>query len=320
MRRQFGALLVTTAAAAVVSAACGDVANAPTQANQKTDPPRPTLVITPAVDTVAVDSTAYFGQPDSTRSLSWSVDDTTIAQIIHQDGRGVALRARRVGTATITGTRGDSTGTATLVVLASYRTAVTIVFTNGGGVTRVRAGDTAGIGVFVYDKHMRPLFDRVITVTLSDSSVAQRIDPQNPYNVWFVGLKDGTTTVTVSVEGISDCAQLLVADSLPDVPPLCPARRPVASGVLLFSGWATDGRTPGDSFTVNAWLYDARHFLLSNRQATWSVDDTTIVQVRPVKSEESILPHAVLYSRRTGTTTLVALSEGVRITQSITVR
>jgi len=319
MRRQFSALLVTAAAAAVavvVSTACRDGAIAPTQINQKTET-QSTLGITPAVDTVAVDSIAVFGQPDSTRSMSWSVDDTTIAQIIHQDGGSVVLRARRVGTATIAGTRGDSIGRVTLVVLESYRTPVAIVYT-GGGVTRVRAGDTSGFNVLVLDQRMRWLLDRVMTVTLSDSSVAQRIAPENPYGVWFVGLKDGTTTVTVSVEGKSDCAQILIADSMPDVPPLCAAREPVVSGELAISTWATDGRTPGDSCSVNASLFDARHFYLLGRPVTWSVDDTTIVLVRPVKIENA-QPHAVLYSRRPGTTTLVGISEGVRITQSFTV-
>jgi hypothetical protein len=315
MRREFSALLVT-AAAAVLSTACGDVAIAPTQDDPNTDTRSP-LMITPAVDTVAVGSTAIFGQPDSTRSMSWSVDDTTIAQIIYQDGGSAVLKGRRVGTATITGTRGDSAVTATLLVLESHRTAVAMVYT-GGGLKRVRAGDTAWIGVAVWDKYMRPLYDRVMTVTLSDSSVARRVEGY-PYGVELVGLKDGTTTVTVSVEGVSDCAQLLVADSTPDVWPLCAARAPVVSGELLFGTWATDGRTPGDSFVVNAFLYDARHFHLHSRQVTWSVDDTTIVQVRPVKLEPSAQPHAVLYSRRRGTTTLVAVSEGARITQSITV-
>jgi hypothetical protein len=102
---------------------------------------------------------------------------------------------------------------------------------------------------------------------------------------------------------------------MPDEPTLCAARVPVAY-VRLTSYMA--GQV-GDSVVVDAWPFEARGWSLSNRIATWSVGDTAIAQVRRVKNEDHILPRAIVYLRRAGSTTLVATIEGATISTPVTV-
>ena len=250
------------------------------------------------------------------------MSDTTVARIVSQLGNQVRVATRRVGTTILTAHSDTATGTARLVVLESYnppRAPVDYV-RMGWSLRRAPVGDTALFAVHVGAADPRadlnPLLNLPLTVTLSDTTIARVVPGEYPHDLRLLALRNGTTTVTVTVDGKSDCAQLLVADSMPDEPTLCTARVPVAY-VRLSSDMA--GQV-GDSGFVDGWPFEARGWSLPNRIATWSVGDTAIAQARRVKNEDHIYPRGLVHLRRAGSTTLVVTIEGATVSIPVTVR
>jgi plastocyanin len=277
------------------------------------------LTIRPARDTAGVGDTVRFElvDPDSSPSVRWTVSQSAIAQILEQHGTRVSIVARSVGTTSVTAERDGASGEATLVVLDSYSpdTTVAAVRFSAKVADTVSVRDSAAFGINVYDSELNALFGRPVTWTLSDSSIARITVGYHPHIVWLHALTNGVVTLTATVDGQSDCARLIVGDSIPSGAPRCPMR-PIASFrfahpsiTAYLDAWLTSG----------VWIEDAQGFLLLDRTVTWSVGDSTILKLwTPVSSSAPGTAQVTLTGLRAGTTTITGTSEGWTAVQTVT--
>src|SRR5688572_28539408 len=188
------------------------------------------LTVTPAVDTTGVGESVLFRVAGDTQHVvGWTFSDTRIARITDQNGGWVSLQTLREGSTTLTATRDGESGRASLVVLDSYSPDTAVAAVRFGRVAdTVSVSDSTTFGINVYDVERNSLYGRPVTWTLSDSTIARIGVGYHPHIVRLQALRNGVVTLTATVEGQTDCARLIVGDSIPSDAPRCPMR-PIAS-------------------------------------------------------------------------------------------
>lgn len=174
------------------------------------------------------------------------------------------------------------------------------------GPTSVYVGGTAAFRAAVGDASGTPLADAVISWFSRDDSTAMVLDSSYADTIGFVlGLREGSTWI-VATSGA-------LADSLPLGVVAAPSANPVASVTVTP---ATLNLVVGDSTFLQATLRDSTGAELTGRQIYWYPADSSGV----VDLLLSVGPTAVLKARRSGTTSIRAVSEGKSGSATVTVQ
>jgi len=187
---------------------------------RKPGPVASVTVSPPSASVVVGDSTGFFadlrdaqGNAISDDHVRWSVADPTVARIEGAFGQSVILRALQRGTTTVTARSHGKSGTAQLVIDSlpppppPGDSVATVSVTPDTAV--VAAGDTATFFATLRDAGGNILSDRLVSWTVSDSSVA-RIEGAFGQTVVIRAVGSGSSLVTATSEGKSGSASLFV--------------------------------------------------------------------------------------------------------------
>lgn len=178
----------------------------------------------------------------------------------------------------------------------------------------VPRGDTTALGFHVRGADGEYLVGRPVTLTFSDSTVVRIVDLPHPHTPLLVGLKDGATTLTVTVEGKAACARVVVGDWVPeDVAPCTITHRAVSVDLLP----ANTTAAVGQAMSVFAYLEDIEGEYVFGNKVKWTVSDSTLARIESVQSGYS--NGAVIVMLRPGTATITATSEGMSDSATITI-
>lgn len=193
-------------AVALSALSCGDGSTEPGPA-----PPRPaTVTVTPATaELTALEATVAFaaevrdqhGAVMPVASVSWSSSDALVGAV---DGAGLAIAAGN-GTAAITATAGEASGSAALTV-RQVVSAVTVT----GSADPIVEGDTVLFSAVAVDSNGHPVNDAVFAWASSDTSVAV-IDGSG----LVAGVAPGQAVVTATAAGVSGGAEAVVVAAVP---------------------------------------------------------------------------------------------------------
>ena len=260
-------------------------------------PPVASVSVTPPADTVVVGEDSVFfsatlrdaqGRQLSGRIVTWTISDTSVARIVSSYGPHAAFRPAKPGSAVVTATSEGKSGTAQLVVIAPPPVAsVTVSPPND----TARVGeDSVNFSATLRDAQGRPLSGRLVTWTISDTSIARILFSGGPYAA-LRPVKAGSAVVTATSEGKIGTAQLVVI-----APP------PVASVSVLPPNETV---AAGDTVGFRVILRDAAGNPVYGRSVTWSVGDSSVARI-----EQTMGAEVVLRAVHEGTTTVTATSEG----------
>lgn len=186
--------------------ACGDGATEPPA--PPPDPPRPTTItVSPATAELnALGATEQLtaqvrdqnGQAITGASVSWASSRAAVATV---SAAGLVTAADN-GTATITATAGEASGTARVTVMQS----VTSVELSPSADT-VALGDTLRLGVEAFDSNGRFVAGAVLAWSSSDGSVAA-VDTTGLVR----GIREGTATITATSDSAQGTAEITVTN------------------------------------------------------------------------------------------------------------
>lgn len=254
-------------------------------------PPVQSVTITPGRDTLAVNSTRTFtvqlrdaaGALLVERPVVWSSSSTTVA-IVSATGTVAALAP---GTATITAASDGRTGTATVVVVERLASAVTVTPAS----TALTVGRTLALTVQLTDAQGNVLNGRPIAFSSEKPDIAT----VSATGV-VTAVSAGTTRIVVTSEGRTGFATIAVT-------PI-----PVADVVVTP---ATASMTTGESLRLVAATLAADGTPLTGRTVEWRSGAPNVV---------SVSPSGEVTALAAGTAVVLALSEGVSATATLTVR
>jgi probable HAF family extracellular repeat protein len=160
------------------------------------------FAISPAVDTVTIgDSVTFFAQPADSTVDQWTVSDSGVARIAEhqQNWARVGTRGFGTGWVTITATRQNDSGQATLLVVPSLRIG--------------RLPDSVTVGtLLLVEAYGRNLGS--VHWSLNDSSVAT-ITAARETRGYVLTRTAGTLTITVSYGGATAHATVVVREPRP---------------------------------------------------------------------------------------------------------
>jgi uncharacterized protein YjdB len=190
--------------------------------------------------------------PSGNRSYTYTSSDNSVATV---DVGGV-LTARREGTATITVTTNNVTGTQ--VVQVTQVPVVTLLLP-ANPVFRVDAPN--GLRIIPLDSLRNELSTtgRVVKYVSADESILS-ISPTGV----FTGKKPGTVKVTVTVDNVTESTTAVVT--------------PMPVGGIAVDSQRVE-RNPGGTFQYTATVLDSLGRRLTDRQVTWSSSNSSIVSV-----------------------------------------
>src|SRR5207237_1180854 len=233
--------------------------------------PVASITLTHSADTVTAGNSETFtatprdaqGNPLSGRSVTWAVGDSSIARVEHTVLQTALVRALQQGTTTITAMSEGKSASAQLVVTSPPPVASVSVTPPAD--TVVVGEDSVFFSATLRDAQGRQLSGRIVTWTISDTSIARIVSSYGPHAA-FRPVKAGSAVVTATSEGKSGTAQLVVI-----APP------PVAS--VTVSPPNDTARVGEDSVNFSATLRDAQGRPLSGRLVTWTISDTNIARI-----------------------------------------
>ena len=260
-------------------------------------PPAPVASVTvnPPADTLAVgqDSAFFFatlrdaqGTELSGRPVTWTVSDSNVARIQYASGQTAAVRTVNVGSAILTATSEGKSGTAHVLVTEPAPVATVTVTPSADTLV---VGDSAAFSATLRDAQGKPLSGRSVTWAISDPSVA-RIEFASGETAEIRALQAGSAVLTATSEGKIGSAHAVVF-----------APTPVATVTVIPD---SANLAVGDSVWFRADLRDSAGNLLANRTVSWSVTDSTFIDLRTYGSEALVQPRAP------GNAILRATSEG----------
>ncbi len=269
------------------NAVFGALSNVATGATNATSPaPVASVTLSPATASITTGQAATFaatvrdasGNVLTGNTITWSSTNTAVATV---SSAGIAT-AVAVGTATIRGTTGGQTGSATLTVTATTPNPVATV-------TLSPTSDTVNVGQTVtYTPTLRDASGAVLTGrTIAWTSTNTAVATVSSAGV-VTGVGAGTATVRATSEGqIGNATVRVVAAAVPvatvTVAPL------------------NDTLNVGLTATFTATTRDAAGAVLTGRTVTWTSTNTTVATVTAA---------GVVTARVTGTATIRATSEG----------
>lgn len=242
-----------------------------------TDPDVPVASVTLNADTIRVApgatvtvqaealdaSNAYIAG----RTASWASSNPTIASIAGTGGYQATLTALAIGTTTVTGTVSGVAGK-TVVIVATPTIPVARVTLLVPTIS-LRPLDTASNGAYAYDASNNQLSGRVFDWRVADPTVATVV-PTPSGGAQFIGLKVGSTSVTVTSEGKSATGTINVAGA--PAPAIIKAT-PDTLRIDL-----------GGSASVTIGAYDRIGGPLPDSVIAVSISDPTIAQFSPTST------------------------------------
>jgi uncharacterized protein YjdB len=205
------------AGSTAITATSGNISGSATLTVSQVTPPTPTLVsiqVTPANPSVMLGATQQFTATgtysdgttkDITILATWSSSPSSVASISNAEGAKGLATSLTVGTATITATSGNVSGSTTLTVKASL---VSITVTPANHIAHF--GDTVqytAIGVYA-DKTTSDL-TTVVTWSSSDTSIAVISNATGSKGLATADHKLGTTVITATLGNISGSTNLI---------------------------------------------------------------------------------------------------------------
>ena len=268
-------------------------------------PPVASVTVTPSTDTMMVGDTARFqvalrdaqGNPLYGRTVSLTLSDSTVARIdTAWSDHWPLVRALKPGSTVLTATSEGKSGSAQIVVIAPAPVASVTVTPPADTLV---VGDSATFAATLRDAQGDPLSGRSVTWTVSDPSVAH-IDFAAGEAAVISALQAGSAVLTATSEGKSGSAEVVVT-----------APAPVAT-VTIVPESAT--LAVGDNAWFRADLRDSAGNLLANRTVSWSVTDSSVIDLHAYGAQALVQP------RSSGSAVLRATSEGQSGEAKIVVR
>lgn len=261
--------------------------------------PVASLAVVPGTGTVTVGSrigltaVAYDANGGSLtgRQVVWASAVPGVATV---DAAGV-VTGIAAGTATITATSEGKSGSAAITVTLVSVASVSL----SPGSVSLTVGQTAALAVTAHDGAGNALAGRGLTWESANTAVATVAG-----SGLITAVGAGTTTITVTSEGRSATAQIVVSTPPPGQP-APPA--PVAS-IIITPGSA--GVTVGGGVTFSATTLDANSTTLSGRTVTWV---SSAPQIASVDGSGTVTGVSA------GVATITAASESRTATAQITV-
>lgn len=254
-RYWFVAAGLTVIALSVLS--CGDGSTEPEPAPLR---PATVTVTPPAAELTALEAMVAFaaevrdqhGALMSNASVSWSSSDTLVGAV---DGTGLAS-ATGNGSATITATAGEASGSAALTVRQTVRT-VTVT----GSADPIVESDTVRFSAVAADSNGYAVSDAVFTWASSDTTVAV-IDDSGLVK----GVAPGQATATATARsGVSGGAGVVVAAAVP-------AAITVTPDTVVFSA-------PAQTEQLSAEVSDQIGRTMAGVAVSWSSSNNTVATV-----------------------------------------
>ena len=192
------------------------------------------------------------GQPNFDHPIAWASSDTMKARV---SPTGV-VTGRDSGTVAITATAGGVTGTASVTVQLVRVASVAI----SPDTLRTTAGDSVPVSAVARDSAGNVLAGRLAAWRMADSTVAQRLA-----SGFVRGVRQGTTFLYVTVDGVSDTAMVIVA------PP------PVTITGVTVEPPVDTLRSLGDTLALVATAFSDAQPVPAT--ITWASRDTAVVRV-----------------------------------------
>ena len=182
-------------------------------------------------------------------AVIWSCDDETVGTI-GADGIFVALNE---GTATITASADEASGTATVTVRPALPALARIAVSPSG--FTIAAGNGMTLAATAFDRHGNAIPDVGVTWASSDETIGT-VGADGV----FVALSEGTTTITASAEGVSGITYVTVEPSLP-----------VPTSIVIAPDTVTLKK--GETRTFTATVIDQYGNVMDWVRVAWSCSD-----------------------------------------------
>jgi uncharacterized protein YjdB len=219
-------------------------------------------------------------------TVTWTSSNETVGTI-DTNGTFVALAA---GTANVTASAENVTGTADVTVVAKESTLGKIVVSPSA--VTLGIDDTRQFDAIVFDRFGATVTDAEVAWTSSDETVGT-IDA----NGTFVALAAGTATVTASAENVTGTAEITI-----------PTGEPVLTSISIAPPAIT--LAVGDSEVFAATCYDQNGYVIPDVEVTWVCSDETV---------GTIDTDGTFAALAAGTASVTASAENVTGTADVTV-
>lgn len=222
--------------------------------------PAPGLIITPSTSTIHIGTSRVVTVTNANGSAInkqavWTSSDTSVAVVAPTGLATAAVIARKVGTATITATVSNKTGTHSTTIVPIPVRSVTL----SPDSARIQVGDQLQYTAVPRDSAGNPLTGRTVSWSVTSPSVASISS-----NGLVTGLSVGSTKVIALVEGRADTTTLAVEQT--------PARIDLVEMSVIFDAL-------GESKQLVANVYDKKDNLMPNAVVTWESDSVEIATV-----------------------------------------
>jgi serine/threonine protein kinase/alpha-tubulin suppressor-like RCC1 family protein/uncharacterized protein YjdB len=245
--------------------------------------------IPPATAVALGDTAALTAQPKDDRgntlsghTLTWSSSDRRVVAVSSSG----TLTALRLGTAVITV---ESEGKSATTRVTVTPPAVAIVEISPPTAS-LQPGGRVQLSVRARDAHDRPITDRKVSWSSSDQTVVT-VTPQG----LATAVKMGRATITAQIETRRASAAVTVSAV------------PVATAAVSPASLAL---SVGRSAPLSVALRDARGGALRDRDVRWTTGNAAVATVSPTGSVTAV---------GAGTTTIIATSEGITASATVTV-
>ncbi|CVK34100.1 Ig-like domain-containing protein [Methanoculleus bourgensis] len=249
-------------------------------------PPSVTLDIGDMQTFVATCYDQYENEMPGT-DVSWSSDDTTVGTI---DATGL-FTATAEGSATVTATAGEVSGTAEVTVNPAPPVLTSISVSPAA--PTIDVGETQQFTAICYDQYGAPISD-VSVIWSSENETVGTIDTSG----LFTAIEEGATTITASANGISGTATVTVT----------PAPRVLTT---VDVSPATADIAVGETEQFTATCYDQNGEVMPDVSVTWSSSNEAV---------GTMTAGGIFTAHSEGATTVTASAEGVSGSASVTVR
>ncbi|MCY4647085.1 MAG: Ig-like domain-containing protein [Gammaproteobacteria bacterium] len=217
------------------------------------------VVVSPAADTIAPGDTLRLaaeafddnGHLVEGAEFRWSSSDVSVASLV---GAGLVTGVAE-GTATVTATAGDASGTSDITVVASAPTAVGVT---PDTVALTALGQTAQLAAEVRDQIGRVMESVPVSWSSADTTVAA-VDSAG----LVTAIGGGATTVAATAGEVSGAAVVAVTQS---------------AGSVVVSP-AADTIAPGDTLRLAAEAFDDNGHRVEGAEFRWSSSDVSVAWV-----------------------------------------
>lgn len=234
--------------------------------------PLASVTLTPSAGTAVLGDTSILftatlrdaqGNTLSRRAITWTVGDTTVANIsvYYPTVQRVGIRGLNVGATVLTAASGGQSASANVTVAAAPPPAPVASVTVSPAFDTLSVGDSATLAAILTDSVGTTLGGRSVTWSVGDPSLV-RVLSASGQTARVYGLSAGSVGLTATSEGKSGAAQLFISH--------------VAAVTLPAY---EDTLSVGDSVAVTATPRDAQGNALSGLSVAWSVSDSSVVRI-----------------------------------------